>query len=623
MSWGPLLLPGPGRAALGLLALGAVLAAGLCWAALRRPDRRRLGLRLACTLLGLMCLLQLVLRPQLLRPVPPAAAVLLTPGAGPEAARRIASSRTQDLLLFTLDGAGRAGAAFQNVPDAAFLRRRHPEIDRLRVVGHGLDQEDWAELGPLQVELEPAPHTPGFARVLWPRRIELGQELIVQGSLAGEPAQGRLSLHDPGGPADAVEIRPAAGADFELRAVPRSTGRFLYRLELADAQGRPLVQEALDVAVAEPEPLAVLWLEGAPRFETKFFKAWLAGSGGSMAIRSAVSRERFRFESLNRPARAEAPQAPALRLDAALLEEFDLAVADVRTLRALGPEEREALRSAVARAGLGLLVLADEALPAAAELVPPELAFFLDFERAAVGDLERRKVSLSWPGLERHRPGPLPVGALEIRPGFAAEALVTDLQGRVLVARRQRGRGAVALSLVQESYRWVLEGQAPLHAAYWSFLTSELARPERGAERWSVPDGPVLVDRPLPLLLATPRDRPAGAVEAPDGREERIALRQDAREPARWSGTYWPRETGWHRVGSEKAGGVWFYAQEPSAWRTWQEVRRADASRNAEAGSGAGRAESQPARRPQPIPQLLFYLGFLLCMAVLWIEEKT
>jgi hypothetical protein len=616
VSWGPLIIPVSGRVAAAALLLAAALAVALTVVTLRRPDRRRLALRLGATHLGLLALLLILLEPQILRRVEPATAVLLTPGADAEAVSEAAAGG----LLFALEGVSGGVGAFQSIPDAAFLHRHHPEVSRLRVVGHGLDEDDWETLGPMQVELDPPALTRGIERISWRRQLELGQELVVQGTGAGVSEPGRLVLRDPGGGSDSVAVQPAPEAPFELRSVPRAAGRFLYRLELTDAQGRPIVEEDLDVEVVEPARLAVLWLEGAPRFETRFFKDWLAGHGGSVAIRSTVSRDRYRFEFINRPD-AGAAHAPPLHLstiDAALLEEFDLVVVDGRTLASLGPGEREELRLAVARGGAGLLILADDSVPCAAA-PSPDLAFFLDFPCAAVGDLEQRRVSLSWPGLGRSPTSLVPVEPEELRTSGAIEALVTDAQGRVLAASRHRGRGTVALSLVREAYRWVLEGSPQFHAAYWSFLTSELARPQRHGERWFVPDGPVLVDRPLPLLLASSEESPLGRVEAEGGPPDRIALRQDPLERGRYEGRFWPRQPGWHRVGSG-TGGAWFYAQEPSRFRTWQEARRQDASRRAAAlGAQAGR---EPARRPEPVPPLFFYAVFLACTAYLWAEEK-
>ena len=510
-------------------------------------------------------------------------------------------------------------SAFTDIPDPAFLRRHHPEVDRVRVLGQGLDAEGWRELGPVRVRLDLAPPAPGVERIWWPRTLALGDELVVQGSLAGVAAAGRLSLLDPGGAVDGVPIEPSAEVPFELRAVPRAEGRLLYRLELTDAQGTLRLQESLDVVVVEPARLAVLWLEGTPRFETRAFRSWLQGAGGSMLIRTAVSRDRFRFDALN------CPQAEPTRLDGDLLGGFDLIVADARTLQALDPDERAAMRAAVEQGGAGALVLEDGAVPLGAEAsLPEDLAFFLGLRRAAVGDLEQRQVLPSWPGMGRLKPSPLPVVPEEIQPSVAVQPLVADPQGRVLVAERRRGRGAVALSLITETYRWRLQGEAPLHAAYWSFLTGRLARPERGRQVWALPPGPVIVDEPLPLALASPEAEPDGSVQVEGGPREPLALRQDAHEPGRWAATTWPREPGWHQVGTERKGDVWFYAQPADVWRAWQQARMADASRRAAEleAPGPGTEGARP-QRPQPLPQLLFYGVFLACVAALWAEEKA
>ncbi len=99
---------------------------------------------------------------------------------------------------------------------------------------------------------------------------------------------------------------------FSLEAVPRQAGRYLYRLVLVEASGDTLAVEPFGVSVEAPVPLRVLVLQGAPRFETRYLKNWLAEEGGRMVIRSTISRDRYRTEFLNLPERDLSRLTPAV-----------------------------------------------------------------------------------------------------------------------------------------------------------------------------------------------------------------------------------------------------------------------------------------------------------------------
>ena len=114
------------------------------------------------------------------------------------------------------------------------------------------------------------------------------------------------------------------------------------------------------------------------------------------------------------------------------------------------------------------------------------------------------------------------------------------------------GQGRIGLSLIRDSYRWVLEGKPDLHAEYWSYLVSELARPGNQKDQWNVRHGaPILVDQPLELAVQTSHADPIGLVTTEAGAIDSIFMAQDVQEPGRWHGTFWPRAPGWHAIATQ------------------------------------------------------------------------
>ncbi|HEV8240067.1 MAG TPA: hypothetical protein VGS57_11920, partial [Thermoanaerobaculia bacterium] len=528
-----------------------------------------------------------------------------------------------------------AGAA--ELPDAASLARLHPEVSRLRVVGYGLAPWELAEL-PLAVAASSPPPLPfGITRVVWPRRVLAGETVEVGGLAAGIPASGatvrlvgpaigEVSLRLAGASAREVPASPAAEAHeestrladaadesptrvadqapFRLRVEPRGPGHHLFELRL-EASGHRASVEQLDVEVVSEAPPAVLWLDAAPTVEGREVKRWLAAAGVPFAWRAQVSRGIARDEV------AGTPPLPRGPLTAALLDRFDLVVVDARALAGLGAGERAALAAAVREKGVGLLLRAgDSTLPSALGVGFPTRAL------PGGGELAAR---LDFGGGES---APLALPARELAPAEIHAPLVADRAGRTLAAWRPLGAGAVGVSLVNDTWRWVLAGRGNDHRHYWRRVVAALARRTPPQARWEAAPGPLLVDSPITLTLAGGATPPSAArIAAPSRNVVTIPLRQDAEEPTRWSTTFWPREPGWHSVG-EGAAATSFWVAPGNHWTTWRLAARQEATAARIATPPSAAHVAEPVRRRVPIPRWPLFLLLLAALATLWADEQ-
>ncbi len=627
--------------ALGLA--GLLLAALLLTLELRRSRDRsvpRRIVRASATLGCVAALLLLCLRPAHWVDTDPRAGVLFTAGS-PQVELTSRSTQPQAALHFSLadspllpsPGPLRA----QSIPDAAFLTRHFTDLRRLRVVGHGLDP--W-QLAALSSRLQPGstpPPSRGLERVSWRRSLTLGESLLVQGRWTAGEAPGRLELVGPGGVEATQQIaaaqpqatRTSRLVSFSFTAKPRTTGRFLYRLRWRalgeSSTGDPAAGDIpLDIAVSEPQPPRLLWLESAPRFETRHFKNWLASTGGLLALRTTISRDRYRRERLG-----EGPQPPA-RLTSERLRNFDLVVVDRDSLADLSTAEVGALRREIGDHGLGLLLLpVGEREPSTSRL----RRLSLDIDTAPIEDLEELAVRLEWPGSEESTPGePAPVlriPAREFAIRGAVEPLAFDGAGRALAARKPLGTGYSGTTLVSDTFRWILEGAAPTHHRYWSHLLSSLARPRSG-QRWQLPAQPSLLDRPMELVLWSAVESPSAELLTPAGERLTVALARDGSRhgpgPHPWRGRIWPRQTGWYHLAAIESGAATdFYGQPGEPWSSWIEAQRRQATvlrafRDAALPSRTATAGHQRQRRP--LPRWPAFLLLLVSLTYLWVDEK-
>jgi hypothetical protein len=590
-----------------LLATCLLLGAGLLLAAWRRADqRRRLPRLLASALLPLA--LWLAAYPPL-RPVPlaPAAGILLTEGYSPDTLRQLRRQLGAGTPVWSYGVPAPAGA--RPLGSLLVLAEQRPALGQLHVLGHGVPAADLPTLGQVATKHHQSPPLSGFREAQWSPVLRLGQPLEVAGAavLPAGPAPAWVSLHLAGAGRDSVRL-PAAGGAFRLRGVPKVAGLLQARLVLRQA-GRILAAEPVPVEVTPTEKPAVLLLAAVPSFEFKFLKNSLAAQGRAVALRTTVSRGLVQTEFLNQPAR------PLDHLTPTLLHQYPLVVADAATLAALPAAESQALRAAVRAGQLGLVVLAEAApLPAAV----PARADFGVLARPATG-AEANPQLLTWPGAPAGLRAPLPA---RLRPSAALQPVVTGPGGALAAAGRRVGLGTVVVSMVAETFRWALGGQAVGYAAFWGQLLDAATPPPAPAatwqlaSRWPRPHYPLglRLAGALPPAAALPTVRPLAG-----GPAAALALAQDTRLPEWRTAQYWPGAAGWHEV--RGPGGVRhaFFVFDSAAWRGPELAERAQAlarrARPVAAPVASGTVQ-------QPWPAGWFFGLFLLAAGFLWLEEK-
>jgi hypothetical protein len=511
-------------------------------------------------------------------------AVLRTPGADRGSSQRLADS---------LGGA----PVFASLADALAHR---DGIRRLHVVGWGLDADDWVRLESIPVTFHAAPLPAGIDRAGWPAHVVVGDRLTIDGMFPGRRGS-TIELIDPTGIVDTSAV-DSAGA-FHLETQPRAEGRILY---IVRARGAA-VAETLGVDVAAAPVWRLLVLESAPRPETTVLRDWLARRGGTIAVRSAVSRDRVHRQFVNRP---------SIALDVLtgpLLSQFDIVMIDGRTLAGLGVEERAALHRAVDVDGLGVLLVPDTV----------RTDFFLDFAEQRRGDLAERLVRPVWRQRGAREPLAQAVAAepYALVDRFGAATLIGDGFGHALAQVAPRGAGRVTLSLITGTARWRRSGLSDTYATYWSRLLAATGVPSRDAPRWSIATpGPWIVGRPIALEAATERPLTTTLVTGPAGTTDTVFLARDA--SGRWRGIYWPRTPGWHALLGD--GGPAIYVQSAGSWVGVRAEQRLAASLQASvtverSERATTRGLSVPAR---PVPLGWAFALFLVAAGYLWSERR-
>lgn len=622
MTWGYLFVPLDSAILGASLAAALLLAVGVTYLAMRRANQRRLTWRLAMSYLAIFSLLALAWQPRWLSSPRPVSALLITPGADSHNLKALVDSLQTTSFVFAT-GQNEAWKSLfpqlQTIPDAVYLKRHFPEINFLQIAGHGLNDYELNALDSMQIEPHFSPLPLGIQQVQWARELVIGQALSIQGVLAGlNNEEYWLFLVDPGGVVDSLKISGPNESPFALSATPHETGKYLYTLRLKNTAGTLLREENLAVVVTKPQPLKILVLENSVNFDIKHLKNWASQAQNAMAIRSTISRERYRFEYLNHPA------VDLRQISSTLLRSFDIALIDGKTLRALRQVERQALRTAVEHEGLGVLLIPDAIILQPDPDNFSQRDFFLAFAFDVFTEIDQRLIKPRWPAIYGRELTTIPAEPFAIRPHWGLQPLIEDEMERILAGASHRGAGLIGLSLIRDSYRWILEGNAQYHAAYWSYLLTALVRKDQHQARWITPTTkPIIVDQPLDLTVETSATFPIGLVNAETGEPDSIFLQQDLTEPRRWRGTFWPREAGWQQISIAGQESHWFYVYEKKNWSTWQAAQKIVATqRQALLYSNLPLGQRRLEPQARPISMVWFFVLFLISNACLWLEKK-
>ncbi|AWM32808.1 hypothetical protein DDQ68_08455 [Hymenobacter nivis] len=589
----------------GLAGACLLLGLGLVAAAWRRPSRRQRGLRVLAGALAAAALWLTAYPPRRAVPAARAEAIVLTPDYQLDTLAQLRRRLGAGTPVWRYAGApGPAGA--RPLGSLLALAEQRPALRRVHVLGEGLPDAALPQLGALAVQTHAAPAFAGFATAAWPRRVLLGEPLLVEGTAAtpaGAPAW--VSLHADGAGRDSMRM-PAGGGPFRLRYRPKAAGLARYRLVLRQPSHAAWAEPVpLEVAAAPHPP--VLLLSAAPSFEFKFLKNHLAGQPRAVAVRTGISRGLTQTEFLNQPAQ------DLSRLTPTLLARYAVVMADAGTLASLSGPESQALRGALQTGRLGLVVLADAApLPAAT----PARADFavVPHPTAATPQL------LAWTDAPAAVRAPLPA---TLRPSTALQPLVQGPDAALVAAKRRFGLGAVVVSVVPETFRWALQGQDAGYASFWNRLLSAATPAAPAAATWRVATGWPKAQNSTALHLeagAFPSAPPTVRALA-GGPTVALPLRQDPRLPEWSTALFWPAAAGWHQVQGPGKTSFSFYVFGPDDWQGPEAQQRQLAAAQ-RASAAPGPAATAPGAVQEPWPAGWFFGLFLLAAGYLWLEEK-
>lgn len=583
-----------------VLITSILLLAFLCWKEIRRNKKARLVFRLMASVCTVVCLYFIACPFGFQRKTDPAeqnTAILLTAGFVKDSLNKL-----KKIPAYSSDRTIVAENKNVNfIPDLEYFSRSRADINKIHILGEGLDQEELEILKNHKLILHPGTVS-GFSAIHWNTNIRSGEKLNVQGyfkSASDRPI--RILLRGLSTTLDSVEL--ASAQSFQLNTTPKLIDKSIYSL-IALSGTDTLANEKVPVIIEKKTPLKILILSSSPDFESKFLKNWLYAEQYALAIRTTISKGRFSTEFLN------TEETRLNRISPALLENFDILIGDISALSALGAPESSAVLNEVSK-GMGLFIRADSTTGGGFY----RGAFNIRPNRA----IDSRTLILNWEGKTAKKASTPSAQVMEIVPRSGEQPLVRDNKNHVLASSKLYGSGRIVLSTVPDTFTWMLSNNSVYYSSFWSHVLEAAARKTEVKETWALLSKlPVVNSLSLIQLESSTSTLPSASVD-----NIPLHFSQDALQSFRWSAEYWPTKAGWQKIRYGDKDTYWYVFEE----KDWQSVRTHKKIQNTAKFINTNKYVPQQTGRvirtyTYTIPAIYFYILFLIACSYLWIENR-
>ena len=588
-----------------------VLCVLLLFFVIRRKDRQRLWLRIPLTVLSVLCLLLIGLRPYQLVSEKAFKAALLTT----DFQRDIVDSllmQMPDIQLFSTDAVIGFDKQVRQIPDASYLAWNEPRLEEVFVIGNGISSYELATFDSLKTTFLLNDLPEGITKIGYQKTVRQDEVFNIQGEYHHtNDSIFWLVLEGQSGATDSLKIDTAQTHFFDLKQRVKKPGRYLFHLVVKDKNGRERQREHFPAFVLPKEKLDIVIINLAPSFESKYLKNTLSDKGHRVAVRSTITRGKFRTEFVN--------QDPINlnEISRELLAETDIFVTTIGALEKLNSTELDEIQRAIRR-GMGCIIWGDNEV-LNSKLASSQKRFFLDFE--LIKSQEKTIEIIDYQNNTKEKIN-LPVSKFSFT---KKEKIIAE----GAAAYTRQGEGSIALLRSNQTYKMRLDGKKDLYNALWSEILSAANRPKKTDDEWTLKNTNLaFTEQPTDLQLTTTSTNPIGEITTPNKEKTTFYLTQHPYNPEQWQGRIWLRETGWHTLQTRSRPRDTHDLYTHAHTRDWQTLQitqkiRANQAHQIQKSPENFRKPTLQKNVVRQLPLWWFYVGLLVCWGILWLEEKT
>lgn len=582
----------------------ALLLSFLIFKEIGRKNKSNLIFRLSASILAIVSLLFILFPLKYDRKVSlsnSTIAILLTDGYSKDSLEKYkgASLFSTDLAITKKDN------KVQYIHNIAYFLTSKPDYQTLHIFGYGLESDELKSLKNKNLIFHPTALKNGVSSISWPEKIRSGEQLLVQGKYNNTSRpEVKLILQGLGTNLDSVTIRKDTWNNFELKCIPKHLDKAVYSL-IALADKDTLSREKLPVIVKERESMRILILASAPDFENKFLKNWLAQQGYSLSVRTSISTAKYNTEFLN------SRKNDLNRINTTLLNDFDILIGDMSELSRLSKLENQAVQNQVNQ-GMGLIIKADASESGNGFY---RKAFPIRENKQAIP----KTIKLTWEGHSALKAILQGSSSIEILAQAGTQSLVKNERGNILTNSKLFGQGKILLTVINDSYTWMLGNQEEDYSSLWSYILQKAARKKENTESLAVHFLPVInKDTGIEIQTET------GNISRFQIKGKRIALKQHSLMSFQETGSFWAAESGWQSFQFENTDSNWFYVFDEKAWTVVKASEKLKNTQNFIEQSAKKITTGNEAVQvyEDTIHPIWFYILFILCCTYLWLEVK-
>lgn len=495
------------------------------------------------------------------------------------------------------------------IPDLEGFLAVNQQFSKFHILGYGLEDQELELIRDKNLVFHLSPIPSGLQSVYWNKTIKSGEQLVLSGNYhnsSDKPV--KLILNGLGTNLDSVNIPAGKSESFQLKTVPKHLDKAIYALT-GIIEKDTILNEKIPVLVEFLASLKVLILSSSPDFENKFLKNWLFENQYSIAVRSAISKNKFSTDFLN------STRINLDRITPSVLENFDVLISDPDELSALSRAESQAIQNQVNN-GMGLIMIADS--------ISKGQGFFNGiFDTKALPRADEKMIRLSWDDYNTKK---MTLGlsvSFRILPKDGNQALVRDDKANIMVSSKLYGRGRILLSSITDTYTWILGNDLKSYSSYWSELIGNAARMKELSSVWALKDPLPVLNQETSIIIETGSD----SIPVARSEEELLKFAQDPLLGFQWTAPFWPQKTGWHLLEKESSPNSvpgWFYVFNKNDWASVNAVERVKNNSKVAEKSISESMEQTISERyyRETVPPIYFFILFLLSCTYLWLEAK-
>jgi hypothetical protein len=495
------------------------------------------------------------------------------------------------------------------IPDLESFLAMNQQYSKFHVLGYGLHAQELEMMENKELLFHLSQLPSGVQTVHWNKSLYSGEQLTLSGNFQN-PANNsvKLILSGMGTNLDSVIIPGGRSENFQLKTIPKHLDKAVYAL-IGIAEKDTILNEKVPVFVQTRNPIKVLILSSSPGFENKFLKNWLFENDYPIAVRSAISKNKYSTEFLNNS------RINLDRISSSVLENFDLLISDTEELSALSQTENQSIQNQI-RNGMGLILIADSIKKAPG---------FLNglFETRAIVRSKEKILSMNWDDYKAKKMNSGSSALFRILPKDGNMALVRDDQANILVSSQLFGKGRILLSGINDTYTWILGNDFKSYSEYWSKLLGDNAKNKEINALMSLKNHLPILNQETTINIETNKD----SIPVVRSEAEFLKFKQDPVLGFQWAAPFWPKKTGWNLLEFGNFPDLiqtWFYVFNKNDWAIVNATEKIKNNRkmSEESFSESIEQNSSVMYYPEAVPPTYFYILFLLSCTYLWLEAK-